>query len=105
MLVYNGASKELFHQSLDIFQYSAGIEMTWITRGKLSGKFFQEILIWVRKFCLFFQLIKEKLSVYHFQLISENNIIYTTRSVRKDQIFSSKTKKKYFSKILSFLQL
>ena len=105
MLVYNGASKELFHQSLDIFQYSAGIEMTWITRGKLSGKFFQEILIWVRKFCLFFQLIKEKLSVYHFQLISENNIIYTTRSVRKDQIFYSKKKKKSFSKILSFLQL
>ena len=42
MLVYNGASKELFHQSLDIFQYSAGIEMTWITRGKLSGTFFQD---------------------------------------------------------------
>ena len=59
-VVYDRASKESFHQSLEYLQYSAAIAITGAIRGKSSEKLFQELGLetlksrrWLKKFCLF----------------------------------------------------
>ena len=59
-VVYDRASKESFHQSLEYLQYSAAIAITGATRGKSSEKLFQELGLETLKsrrllktFCLF----------------------------------------------------
>ena len=59
-VVYDRASKESFHQSLEHLQYSVAIAITGAIRGKSSEKLFQELGLetlksrrWLKKFCLF----------------------------------------------------
>ena len=87
-VVYDRASNESFHQSLESLQYNAAIAITGAIRGTSSEKLFQELGLetlksrrWLRKLCLFYKLIKEKSPAYLFQLIPENNTTYSTRSV------------------------
>ena len=92
-VVYDRASNESFHQSLESLQYNAAIAVTGTIRGTSSENLFQGLGLetlksrrWLRKLCLFYKLIKEKSPTYLFQLIPENNTSYSTRSVKKSQI-------------------
>ena len=103
--VYDRASNEPFHQSLESLQHGAAVAITEVIRGASSEKVLHELGLETlksrrqsRKSWLFYKLIKEKSPVYLFQLISENNTPYTTRSVQRSE------KRQTFSKILSFLQ-
>ena len=111
-VVYDRASNESFHQSLESLQYNAAIAITGAIRGTSSEKLFQELGLetlksrrWLRKLCLFYKLIKEKSPAYLFQLIPENNTTYSTRSVPKNQILFFSRQKQTFSKIIFFLKV
>ena len=102
-MIYDRVSNELLHQSLESLQYSAGIWITGAIKGTSSEKRFQELGLeiqksrrWLRKLCLFYKLIKEQSPAYLFQLIPENKVLYTTRTVQKRQIPFFKTKTKIF---------
>ena len=102
-VIYDRASKESFHKSLESLQYSAAIAITGGIRGTSSEKLFQELGLetlksrsWLRKLCLFYKSIKEQSAAYLFQLIPENKIPYTTRNVQKSQIPFSKRKTNFF---------
>ena len=104
-LVYDRASNKLFYQSLESLQYSPVISITGAIRGKSSENHFQETGLetlksrhWQRKLCLLPKLIKEKSPAYLFQLISENNTPYNTRSAQKVKSLFSR-QKQTFSKI------
>ena len=110
-VVYDRASNESFHQSLESLKYNAAIAVTGTIRGTSSENLFQELGLetlksrrWLRKLCLFYKLIKEKSPTYLFQLIPENNTSYSTKSVQKSQIFLFKTKTNFFKNSF-FLQL
>ena len=101
--VYDRALNETFHQSLESRQYSAASAISETIGGTSSEKLFQELGLgtlnsrrWLRKLCLFYKLIKEKLPAYLFQLIPKNNNPYSTRSVQKSQIPFFKTKTNFF---------
>ena len=105
--IYDQASNKSFHQSLESLRYSAAIAITGVIRGTLSEKFFQDLGLetlklkrWLRKFCLFYKLIKENSATYLFQITPT----ILTRSTQKSQIPKSR-QKQTFSKILYFLQL
>ena len=100
-VVYDRASKESFHQSLEFLQYSTAIAITGTIRGTSFEKLFQKLGLetlklrrWLRKLCLFYKLIKEKSPAYLFHLIPENNTPYTTISVPKksNPFFQDKNK-------------
>ena len=102
-VIYNRASNDSFHQNLESLQYSAAIAITGAIRGTSSEKLLQEIGLEtltsrrrLRKLCLFYKLIKEQSPAYLFQLIPENKVLYTTRTVQKRQIPFFKTKTKIF---------
>ena len=110
-MVYDRVSIELFHQSLESFQYSNEIAITEAIKGTSSEKLFQELSLktlksrhWLRKLCLLYKLIKEKSPGYLFQLIPENNTPYTMGRIQKTQIPFFK-KKKISTKYPFFLQL
>ena len=110
-VVYDRASNESFHQSLESLQYNAAIAVTGTIRGTSSENLFQGLGLetlksrrWLRKLCLFYKLIKEKSPTYLFQLIPENNTSYSTKSVQKSQILLFKTKTNFFKNSF-FLQL
>ena len=100
---YDRSSKESLHQSLESLQYNAAIAITRAIRGTSTKKFFQELgletlksKLWLRKLCQFYGLIKEKSPAHLFQLISENNTTYITRSVQKNEIPFFKTRINFF---------
>ena len=102
-VVYDRALNETFHQSLESRQYIAASAISGAIGGTSSEKLFQELGLgtlnsrrWLRKLCLFYKLIKEKLPAYLFQLIPKNNNPYSTRSVQKSQISFFKTKTNFF---------
>ena len=102
-VIYDRAYNESLHQTLESLQYSAAIAITRAIRGTSSEKLFQELGLetlksrcWLRKFCLFYKLIKEQSPAYLFQLIPENKTPYTTRSIQKSQIPFLKTKTNFF---------
>ena len=78
-IIYVQGYNESLHQNLEPLQYGAAIALTGGIRGTSSKKLFQELGLetlkssrWLRKLCLFYKLIKERLSAYPFQLIPEN---------------------------------
>ena len=102
-VIYDRAYNESLHQTLESLQYSAAIAITRAIRGTSSEKLFQELGLetlnsrcWLRKFCIFYKLIKEQSPAYLFQLIPENKTPYTTRSIQKSQIPFLKTKTNFF---------
>ena len=102
-VIYDRASNESFHKSLESLQYSAAIAITGAIRGRSSEKLFQELGLetlkarsCLRKLCLFYKLIKEQSAAYLFQLIPENKTLYTTSNVQKSQIPFSKRKTNFF---------
>ena len=111
-VIYDRASNESFHKSLESLQYSAAIAITGAIRGTSSEKLLQEIGLEtltsrrrLRKLCLFYKLIKEQSPAYLFQLITESKTPTIPREVfRKFRSLFSR-QKPAFSKILSFLQL
>ena len=59
-VIYDRASNESFHQSLESLQYSAAIAITRTTRGASSEKLLQDLDLetikstrWLRKLCFF----------------------------------------------------
>ena len=61
-VIYDRASNESFHKSLESLQYSAAIAITGAIRGTSSEKLFQELGLetlksrsWLRKLCLFYK--------------------------------------------------
>ena len=59
-VIYDRASKESFHQSLESLQYSAAIAITRTIRGASSEKLLQDLDLeiikstrWLRKLCFF----------------------------------------------------
>ena len=93
-VVYDRALNELFHQSLESFQYSAAIAITETILGTSSEKLSQELgLETLKSKCW---LRKENSTAYLFQLIPENSTSYTTRRVQKSQLPFFKTKTNFF---------
>ena len=84
-IVYNGASNELFHQSLESLQYSAAIAITGAIRGTSEKLFLRtrpenpKIKTVAEKLCFFYKLIKDK-SLHLLQLIPEHKILYSKKS-------------------------
>ena len=108
--VFDQASNESFHQSLESLQYSAAIAITRAIKRTSSEKLFQELGLetlksrrCLRKLCLFYKVIIEKSPANPFELIPDNNTICIIRSVQKSQIPFLKIKTN-FSKVVSFLQ-
>ena len=65
-VIYDRASKESFHQSLESLQYSAAIAITRTIRGASSEKLLQDLDLEIiintlaEKIMLFYKLIKEQ---------------------------------------------
>ena len=87
-------------QRLESIQYNAVIAITGTIKGTSSEKLFQELGLeilksrrWFRKLYLFYKILHSKSPSYLFNLISENNNPYASRSALKNQIpfFNVKT--------------
>ena len=110
-MVYHRVSNETFRQRPESFEHSAAISITGTIKGTLYKFCFEKLGLetlksrhWLRKLCLFYELIKEKSSAYLFPLILENSTSNSTR-IFKNVKSLSLGQKPTFSKIIFLLQL
>ena len=108
-ITYFKIFNESFHQRIWSIQYNATIPLTGAVRITSSKKLYQELGLeslrsrrWLRKFCLFYKLYKNKSSSYLFNLIPDWLKFYLIWSIQP--IYQKSKPGIPFSEFFSLLQ-
>ena len=103
-IIYDQPNSERFTQKIEIIQYKAALAITGAIKGTSQCKLYSELGFeslkfrrWFRKLCTFFKLKTSGLPKYLFDLIPQNNHLYSTRFLEDVTTFYSRTDTfKYF---------
>ena len=103
-IIYDQPNNESFTQKIERIQYKAAFAVTGAIKGTSQCKLYSELGFeslkfrrWFRKLCTFFKLKTSGLPKYLFDLIPQNNHLYSTRFLEDVTTFYSRTDAfKYF---------